>query len=528
VRHSVLPARGLASALITLAYSRLSLSLSLSHTHTHTRTRATVPGGGLYRDIYLVRTSLPIRLADDGVFVPARLTGPVVPLGPHPASGLTADALLSPMISVEVPAGGSGGGGGGGAFSAAIAVYAGEALVAQSAGATAGSGAEGETVTLALAPLPLPAAQLWSVARPFLYTVVATLRSAGGAVVDSVNVTLGVRSVAFDADSGAYLNGQPLKIRAFCNHASFASVGMGVPQRINLLRMQQMRGMGANGWRMSHNPGSPATFALGDALGMTFLNENRVFKNGTAALGATSYVEEMGNMVRRDRQHGSILFYSFCNEAGCLPTAEPALDFKAIAYALDGSRNVTMNYFWGDLKPNPTGSVAVVDVQGLSHPSLADALALHAAHPAKPIGATECCSCLNQRDEDADLTLPPNSTVTYRSNSAPCQIGQTNVSDGRPWMFGQYVWTAVRSSKGVVVGGPWRSGSPQPPPPSPSRLFTLLPPPACSPFLTARLHWRAPRLAARLQWLWAGGPGGLSQGALLLVPRKVAGRHFPG
>jgi hypothetical protein len=218
---------------------------------------------------------------------------------------------------VELPAGGSSGTS---AFSAAFAVYdAGGELVAQSA-AAAGSGVAGQTVQLAAPPLPLPGAQLWSIARPYLYTVVASLLDGAGALVDSVNATLGVRSTAFDANEGLFLNDQRVKIRGFCNHASFASVGMAVPQRINLLRMQQMRGMGAcgkaqaarqwcptcarpsyptlllprrssippppspggNSWRMSHNPGCPATFALGDALGMTFLDENRVFKNGSA------------------------------------------------------------------------------------------------------------------------------------------------------------------------------------------------------------------------------------------------------
>ena len=83
-----------------------------------------------------------------------------------------------------------------------------------------------------------------------------------------------------------------------------------------------------------------------------------------------------------------------------------------------------------------------MDVQGLSHPNIDDANAIHAAYPLKPIGATECCSCLNQRDEDADQTLPPNSTVTYRSNSAPCEASQTAVSDTHDFMFGAYVWTA--------------------------------------------------------------------------------------
>jgi len=282
---------------------------------------------------------------------------------------------------------------------------------------------------------------LWSIARPFLYTVVASLLDSSGGVIDSVNVSMGVRRVAFDANEGSFINNQPVKLRGFCNHASFAAVGMAVPPRINLFRMQQMRGMGANSHRMSHNPGRPPTFAMGDALGMTFLNENRVMKNGSFTDGIT-YVEEVGNMVRRDRQHPSILFYSGCNEAGCLPTISPALPFKEIALSLDSTRNFTMNYFLKPIQENPTGSVTVVDVQGLSHPDLADAQTLHASYPNKPIGATECCSCQNQREEDSDLALPSNTTVAYRSNSGPCQVGQTNVSDGNAWMFGQYVWVA--------------------------------------------------------------------------------------
>ena len=169
---------------------------------------------------------------------------------------------------------------------------------------------------------------------------------------------------------------------------------------------------------------------------MTFLDENRVFDSKPQS--ATN----MGDMVRRDRQHPSILFWSFCNEAGCSPLSQPAADFKAATLALDTSRNVTMNYFWRELQPNPNGSVAVVDVQGLSHAGLADALALHAAHPGKPVGHTECCSCQNQREEDADQPLAPDSTVYYRSNSGPCEAGQTAVSDALAWNFGTYVWTA--------------------------------------------------------------------------------------
>jgi hypothetical protein len=49
------------------------------------------------------------------------------------------------------------------------------------------------------------------------------------------------------------------------------------------------------------------TFEMGDALGMTFLDENRVFNTDPQS------TVNMGDMVRRDRVHPSILYYSFCN-----------------------------------------------------------------------------------------------------------------------------------------------------------------------------------------------------------------------
>ena len=379
--------------------------------------------------MHLVRSPLSARFADDGVFAPAAPTGAIHPRA-TPALGLTSDgASISPRATVEV----HGGGGAPLAVSAAFSLYLpGGATPLATSITASGSGVAGDTLTLAPPPFAVTVpAELWSVPRPFLYTLVASLYDGSLALLDVVNVTLGVRSVAFAEGSGASLNGQPLKLRGFCNHASFTAVGMGVPPRINLLRMQQMRGMGSNSWRMSHNPGSPATFALGDRLGMTFLDENRVFNSDPSS------VTNMGDMVRRDRSHASILWWSYCNEAGCSPQLEPAASFYAITQQVDGTRPQTMNYFAGDILPNPQGSVSVVDVQGLSHPSAANAESMHAAFPKKPLAATECCSCLNQRDEDEDQALPPNSTVTYRSNTGGCQASQTNVSTSRDWMAGQ-------------------------------------------------------------------------------------------
>ena len=109
--------------------------------------------------------------------------------------------------------------------------------------------AAGSTVMDTLA---LPTAECWSVARPYLYSLVATVRN-GSTVVDSMNITFGVRGVAWTADKGMLLNSQPVKMRGFCNHENFAGVGSAIPERVNLFRLQQMRGVGGNAWRASHS-----------------------------------------------------------------------------------------------------------------------------------------------------------------------------------------------------------------------------------------------------------------------------------
>lgn len=115
---------------------------------------------------------------------------------------------------------------------------------------------------------------------------------------------------------------------------------MAVPDRINLFRAQSVRGLGGNGWRMSHNPPIPALLDILDRVGVVVMDENRLFGN------VSSYVEAMGDLVRRDRNHASIVIWSFCNEAGCEGSQEAgAPAFRDITYAVDGSRPVLANMF---------------------------------------------------------------------------------------------------------------------------------------------------------------------------------------
>ena len=200
-------------------------------------------GGGLFRDVRLVRSALPARLGDDGVFAPAFTEGAIAARA-TPAEGMTAaSATVVASAAAELFAAA--------AVSASFSLFAADgATLLASASAARASGAAGDTLALAPPPLVVANAELWSIARPYLHVLAVTLLDAAGAAVDAVNVTVGIRTVRWDAINGAFINEQNVKLRGFCNHASFAAVGMGVPARVNLLRLQQIRGMGGNAWRM--------------------------------------------------------------------------------------------------------------------------------------------------------------------------------------------------------------------------------------------------------------------------------------
>ena len=286
-----------------------SLAPLVSATATHAPPPPrTDEGAGIFRPTHLVRSAL-VRIADDGVFAPANVTGAIHARG-APADGLTSDgASVAPIVSLENPNGGAGI-----TVGVLATLYAADGATVLATSARHGTALQPVgSAAVVLPPLTFTNASLWSIARPYLHTLVTQLvneTAPGAPVIDATNVTVGIRSLRWDGPTGLFINEQHVKLRGMCNHASFAGFGMAVPTRVNLLRLQQLRGIGGNSWRMSHNPGTPGTFELGDRLGVTFLDENRVFEDEAPDIA------NMGDMVRRDRKHASVIWYSFCNEGG--------------------------------------------------------------------------------------------------------------------------------------------------------------------------------------------------------------------
>ena len=381
----------------------------------------------------LVRAA-PLHVAQDGLFAYANLTGAVTSSSVGIGGGLAADAVLHARATVVNDGDAAAG------FCASFALADATGAVVQTATAYSGAGAappRGGSAEVR-ASLSVGNAQLWSTPRPYLYnlTVQITPGTCEGVsdttAVDGLWTTTGFRSLRYDANHGFFLNDEHYKVRGFCDHNNLGGVGMAVPDRFNLFRAQASRSVGGNGRRTSHNPPNPETLDIYDRLGIVVMDENRLFANDTA------FVNNMGDLVRRDRNHPSVVIWSFCNEAGCeggQETGGPR--FKAVTYAEDGSRPVLANMFtFNDLLSR------TIDVQGFSHQSREKLDNCHAQMPDKPIFMSECCSCNTMRDEDVGHeSSDGRSKLIQKSFNADCVQSQTNASNGADYAVGTMVWT---------------------------------------------------------------------------------------
>jgi len=238
--------------------------------------------------------------------------------------------------------------------------------------------------------MTMPSAHLWHVATgvtPYLYKF-ATVLSVNGVVVDFQNVTFGVRATYWDAATGFYLNGRSFKILGNANHQDYAAVGVAVPDHLQWHRVWRQKQFGGNGWRTAHNPPTPALLDACDELGFVVWDENH--RNGQR--------DQIPYLVKRDRNHPSVVIWSICNEVLCNSgTAQDAKDIVNLIHSLDpfSGRPVSANQN-GYIGPNTP-----LDVQGFDY-STGSYDGWHKEAPNIPSISSETSSAVGDRGEYAN------------------------------------------------------------------------------------------------------------------------------
>lgn len=183
--------------------------------------------------------------------------------------------------------------------------------------------------------------QRWTLDKPYLYTL--TTRLSNG---DQSTVRAGLRTLEFSPDRGFALNGQWIKVKGVCVHDDAGVLGTAVPAEVWRRRVRELKAIGTNALRMSHNPHAPALYDICDEEGMLVMDEAsdewefpkrkwmRGWNQGAPGFeGTFSYFEEwierdVADMVRRDRCHPSVFLWSIGNEVDYPndPYSHPVLD----------------------------------------------------------------------------------------------------------------------------------------------------------------------------------------------------------
>jgi len=278
--------------------------------------------------------------------------------------------------------------------------------------------------------------ELWDIDNPTLYKVVCRLKKKDE-TVDELTENFGFRTAVFDAEKGFVLNGKQVKLKGVCCHQDHAGVGVAVPDSIHEYRIIRLKEMGANAYRCAHNWPAKEILDACDRLGMVVMDENRRFEP------SENKILEFENMIRRDRNHPSIIMWSLFNEEELQGSDEGRRIYerlKASVHKLDKSRAVTGALHFGWLED--TGTALSMDVTGINY-NLGMLDRFHAKYPNQPIVGSENNSSLTIRGEvydDRDNNILKDYDDCATGWGSSMQKAWSVVRE-RDFVSGLFIWT---------------------------------------------------------------------------------------
>lgn len=167
--------------------------------------------------------------------------------------------------------------------------------------------------------IEIPGAKLWSDETPNLYRIRVCLMD-GDRVADEQSVTTGIRSLTWNAAKGLQVNGREVKLRGGCIHHDNGILGACASDKAEYRKARILKEAGFNAVRSVHNPISKSFLAACDELGLYVMDEAfdqwRMQKTDYdyGLYFDREWEKDLGAMIRKDRNHPSVIMYSIGNE----------------------------------------------------------------------------------------------------------------------------------------------------------------------------------------------------------------------
>ena len=192
------------------------------------------------------------------------------------------------------------------------------------------------------ASIRVQAPHLWSAEKPYLYTVRLKVFDKAGKLQECTFFKHGFRKVEFKANK-LYVNNVLTYLKGADRHDIHPVYGKSVPVESMIEDILLMKRHNLNTVRTSHYPNDPKMYALYDYYGLYIVDEADQECHGNNAISTYpswegAYVDRAVRMVRRDRLHPSVFFWSLGNESGkgsnivAMRDAVRALDSRPIHY----------------------------------------------------------------------------------------------------------------------------------------------------------------------------------------------------
>ena len=217
---------------------------------------------------------------------------------------------------------------------------------------------------------------LWGPAptqKPNLYATVTRLYI-NGRIVDEIETRFGIRSLIFDPIKGLLVNGESIRFKGVNQHHDLGALGAAFNIRAAERQLQILAELGCNAIRMAHNPPAPELLDLTDRMGFLVIDEifdcweRKKTPLDFHLIFPDWYEADTRSFIRRDRNHPSVIAWSFGNEVGEQYTADTGAAIAKRIYDIvheeDDTRPATasMNYAKPDM-PFP----AVMDIISLNY-----------------------------------------------------------------------------------------------------------------------------------------------------------------
>ncbi len=280
---------------------------------------------------------------------------------------------------------------------------------------------------------------LWNTKNPHMYKIISKL-SNGDVYEDS----FGIRKIEFHKDKGFLLNGEQIKLKGMCIHQDHAGAGVAHFDSLHQYRIDILKEMGCNAIRTAHNNPAPEFLDCCDKNGILVMDENRVLSTDMV------HLEELKTMVKRDRNHPSVIMYSVGNEENLVQhtsiAAKTTKRIRNYVEQLDGTRPITSALIYWDF----------VALKNINDPKFCDMQIneldiigmnycfhiwndMHKVYPNKPFVSTEVTSLMHTRG-------------VYFDNKDRCQVGAFDpnrkggydywkITSENDYISGMFVWT---------------------------------------------------------------------------------------